>query len=306
MIVGKDSTLVKVITCFFAGGHLLIEDVPGVGKTMLARSLSRSLELDFSRIQFTPDLLPSDVTGVSVFHPNLQNFEFHRGPVFTNILLADELNRASPRTQSSLLECMEEHQVTSDGHTYPMSEPFFVIATQNPIELDGTYPLPEAQLDRFLMRVSIGYPAPEEEMKILKGQINHHPIEDLTKVLEGDELRKIRQEVRNLHVSDEVHRYIIDLVNATRKTRDLRLGVSPRGGLALLRASQARSYIAGLDFTSPDSVKEVAISVLAHRLILDPHREHAGLTAKEVILKILEEIPVPTLPNESEPKQDPV
>lgn len=298
VIVGKDSVIRLALACLFARGHLLIEDVPGIGKTMLARAISRSLAVKFRRIQFTPDLLPSDVTGVSVFHPSRQTFEFHEGPVFTNVLLSDEINRASPRTQSSLLECMEELQVTVDGTTHHLEHPFFVVATQNPVELDGTYPLPEAQLDRFLMRIEVGYPEIDQEMKILDDQRISHPIEDLDPVLGLQDLTKIQNAVRGLHVSEEIRRYIVSLVDATRDNSDIRLGISPRGGLALMRASQALSFLDGHSFVTPDAVKAVAPAVLSHRMILNPHREHTGLNKATVVRAILADVPVPTLPHE--------
>jgi MoxR-like ATPase len=297
VIVGKDPVLRLAITCLFARGHLLIEDVPGVGKTMLARAVARSIQASFRRIQFTPDLLPSDVTGVSVFHPVRQEFEFHPGPVFTHILLADEINRASPRTQSSLLECMQENQVTVDGNTHRLEGVFCVLATQNPIELDGTYSLPEAQLDRFLMRIDIGYPEPNEEMKVLADQMHHHPIEDLDAVMELETLVSLQSDVREIHVGEEIQRYIIDIVDSTRKNPDIQLGISPRGGLALMRSSQAHAFVQGEKFVTPDAVKAVAPAVLSHRLILNPHREHTGLTKQALIEKILDKIPVPTIPH---------
>jgi MoxR-like ATPase len=276
----------------------LIEDVPGVGKTMMARALALSLRASFGRIQFTPDLLPSDVTGVSIFHPARQAFEFHRGPVFTQVLLADEINRASPRTQSSLLECMEERQVTVDGATYRLEEPFFVVATQNPIELDGTYPLPEAQLDRFLMRLEIGYPDAEEEMRILDEQVLRHPIDTIEGVIDAAALVKLQTRARGIHVSAEVRRYIVDIVNRTREHPNVRLGASPRGALALQRAAQALALIQGSAFVIPDDVKRLAPAVLGHRLVLHPQRQHAGASASLVLEEILERIPVPTLPDE--------
>lgn len=296
VVVGKDSALKLAMTCLFARGHLLIEDVPGVGKTLLARALAKSLRADFRRIQFTPDLLPSDVTGVSVFHPQRHEFEFHAGPVFTHILLADEINRASPRTQSSLLECMEESQVTVDGSTHALEEPFVVLATQNPIELDGTFPLPEAQLDRFLMRIEIGYPAPEDEVRVLSGQVIRHPIEDLKPVLDLKQVQEIRSAVRHVEVSPSMQAYIVQILAATRKHSDVRLGISPRGGLALMRASQSHAWIHGLTYVVPDSVKAVANAVLSHRLILHPHREHTGLSKRHVLTRIIESIPVRTVP----------
>jgi MoxR-like ATPase len=296
VILGKESALRLVISCLLGRGHLLIEDVPGVGKTMLARTLARSIDARFRRVQCTPDLLPSDITGVSVFHPTQQAFEFHQGPVFTHILLADEINRASPRTQSSLLECMEESQVTVDGTTHPLEQLFFVVATQNPIELDGTYPLPEAQLDRFLMRIRIGYPDPEEECRVLSDRVLEQPIEHVEPVLDLEQLLDLQAQVRAVHVGAEIQRYIVELVNASRAHPDVRIGISPRGGLSLMRASQAYTFVHGGSFVTPDAVRAMAAPVLAHRLILDPHREHAGVSKADVVGKLIERTTVPTVP----------
>ncbi len=298
VIVGKDTVLQMAMTCLFSRGHLLIEDIPGVGKTMLARALACSVQAEFRRIQFTPDLLPSDVTGVSIFHPAQQRFEFHAGPVFTQILLADEINRASPRTQSSLLECMQENQVTVDGKTYPLQRPFFIMATQNTIELDGTYPLPEAQLDRFLMRIDIGYPDAAEELEILDRQKESHPIDDLQPIMDTGTLIQLQLQARKVSVGGEIQRYIVALVHATRNHSDIRLGISPRGGLALLRAGQAFAFVQGMPFVSPDCIKAVAPSVFHHRLILDPYREHAGLSKMDLVHGILNKVPVPTVPHD--------
>ena len=297
VIVGKDEVIRMIIAALLARGHVLIEDVPGLGKTMLARSLASSLEARFKRIQFTPDLMPTDVTGVSVYQPQNQVFEFIEGPVFTDILLADEINRTSPRTQSSLLEAMEERQVTIDGKTHPLDGSFFVIATQNPIELEGTYPLPEAQIDRFLMRLELGYPTPEEEVRILETQVREHPVERLRPVMKIEKLREMQERVREVRVSKEIQTYIVHLTTNTRKHPELRLGVSPRGSLSLMHAAQAHAFLHGLDFVSPDSVKAVAPHVLAHRLILDAHRESVGLSRRAIVDRILEKTPVPTLPH---------
>jgi MoxR-like ATPase len=297
VIFGKDEVLRLALTGLLARGHLLIEDAPGLGKTMLARALAQSLHASFHRIQFTPDLLPADVTGVSIYHPERLAFEFHAGPVFAEVLLADEINRTSPRTQSSLLEAMEERQVTVDGKTHALPELFFVIATQNPIEVDGTYPLPEAQLDRFLMRIEIGYPSAAEEARILEAQVASHPIETLEPVLDVASLLDLQRRVREVLVSREVRDYIVGLTERSRRHPDVRLGVSPRGSLALMRAAQAHAFLHGLAFVPPDSVKAVAPFVLVHRLVVDPHREYTGLSRREIVDRLLEETPVPTLPH---------
>lgn len=298
IILGKDEVIKLALVTCIARGHLLIDDAPGLGKTMLARALAQSLRAQFKRIQFTPDLLPSDVTGVTVFDPSHQRFEFFPGPIFTNILLADEINRTSPRTQSSLLECMEEHQVSVDGKTHVLPEPFFVVATQNPIEMEGTYPLPEAQLDRFLLRIELGYPRAEEEVRILEERIQDQPIERLQSVLEARDLLSLQRDARQVRVGREILEYIVAILNATRKRSETRLGASPRGGLALMHAAQAHAFLCGLSFVTPDSVKTVAPHVLPHRILLDPHREHAGLSKRKLVEEILCEIPVPMIPHD--------
>jgi MoxR-like ATPase len=293
VIIGKHDQILLAIATLLCRGHLLIEDAPGLGKTMLARSLVRSLDLRFSRVQCTPDLLPSDITGVSLYNQKTTEFEFRRGPVFTNVLLADEVNRATPRTQSSLLECMAESQVTVDGQTYPMAEVFMVIATQNPVEYQGTYPLPEAQLDRFFMRLSLGYPKLEEEMNIMQMQADHHPIEDLQAVLGETELHALQARVKTVHLDDSVRRYIAQLVQATRDHADVALGASPRGSLALMKAAQAMAMMAGKDFVEPQTVKKVAVPVLAHRLIPKSRVQVAGRDGEAIMRAILNEVPVP-------------
>jgi len=293
VIVGKRATVERVVVALIAGGHALIEDVPGVGKTMLARSLAMSIGGRFQRIQFTPDLLPTDVTGVSIYDQKSQQFEFQKGPVFANILLADEINRASPRTQSALLEAMEEQQVTQDGVTYALPDPFMVIATENPIEYEGVYPLPESQLDRFLLRLEIGYPAREEEKTVVQRQLVAHPVEQLQSVASDEDILSVRQVVRQCHVSEDVYDYAMDIVEATREAQTLRLGASPRGTLALIRCAQALATVRSRDFVSPDEVKELAPAILAHRVIVRPEARMSGQSAVDLITRILETTEVP-------------
>lgn len=297
VIVGKDDVVRMLVTALLARGHVLVEDAPGLGKTMLARALAQSLDSSFKRIQFTPDLLPTDVTGVSIYHPSHERFEFIEGPVFSQVLLADELNRTSPRTQSSLLEAMEERQVTVEGRTMPLPDLFFVMATQNPIELEGTFPLPEAQIDRFLMRLELGYPKPEEESEILAAQVRSHPVNDLGSVIEAERIVELQKRARETHVSQEIRDYIVALVGATRDHGDLRLGISPRGSLALMHSAQAYAFLNGESYVSPDTVKAVAEAVLCHRLLLDPQREYTGVSRQEVIHRVVERTTVPTLPH---------
>ena len=268
VIVGKDQVLTLLFTALVAGGHVLLEDVPGTGKTKLAKALAKSFDLEFSRIQFTPDLLPTDVTGLNVYDPKSGEFVLRTGPVFTNILLADEINRATPRTQAGLLEVMEERQVTIDGKTYLPGNPFFVIATQNPVETAGTFPLPEAQLDRFMMKLSVGFPNHEEEMKILVKYMDTDPLESLTSVVTAEELDAVRKEAAAVHVSNAILDYIVRLTTATRQSNDVLMGVSPRGTLALMHAAKAHACLMGRDYCIPDDVKTVASAVLTHRIIL--------------------------------------
>jgi MoxR-like ATPase len=272
---------------------VIVEDFPGVGKTMLAKSLARSLSLEFSRIQFTPDLLPSDVTGVNVFNQRANEFEFRPGPVFANVLLVDEINRASPKTQAALLEAMQETQVTIDGETYALERPFIVVATQNPIEYEGTYPLPEAQLDRFAMRLALGYPSLAEEARMLNEQTTAPPLESLTPVATGAEVNAAIAQARALFVEESLNRYVVALLRHTRASSRLALGASPRSGIALLRVAKARALADGRDYVLPDDVKAVAAPVLAHRLILAPEARSAGLTAEEVVGEAVESTPVP-------------
>jgi MoxR-like ATPase len=293
VIVGKRQTLELVVIGLLCQGHLLIDDVPGVGKTVLARSLARSLGCAFSRIQFTPDMLPSDVTGVSIFNQVTRQFEFRPGPIMAQVVLADEINRATPKTQSALLEAMEERQVTVDGVTYPLPEPFIVLGTQNPIEYEGTFPLPEAQLDRFLMRIRIGYPGIQDEIRILESQQLRHPLMDLQPVVGTEEVREAQEAVKTIYVSAPVKRYIVELVRATRDHSDVYLGASPRGSLGLFRAGQARAAIKGRDYVLPDDIKFLAEYVLAHRMVIQPAARLKNLTAEQIVREILSSLPVP-------------
>lgn len=292
VIKGKDEKIKLILAEMYAGGHVLLEDVPGVGKTVLARSIAVSLGLDFKRVQFTPDLLPTDLTGLSIYDRKSENFIFKEGPLFTNILLADEINRATPRTQSALLEAMAERQVTVDGITRKLSNNFFVIATQNPIEYEGTFPLPEAQLDRFMARVSLGYPDKESEMEVLKSQIFIHPIERLEPVGSAEEFTKEKENVRHVKVSDEVKEYIVNIVEATRNHQSLKYGASPRGSLALMHMSMAWAYINGRDFVLPDDVKKVAPYVLVHRVIQSTESKILRESKEEIIEDIINKVPV--------------
>ncbi len=293
VIVGKRNVIELATVTLLSKGHLLLEDVPGLGKTMLARSIAKSLALRYKRIQFTPDLLPSDVTGVSIYNQKTGEFEFMPGPVFTHILLADEINRTTPRTQSSLLEAMEERQVTVDGKTYRLPDIFMVIATQNPIELAGTFPLPEAQLDRFFMRISMGYPSPEQEVAIMEMQAKTHPITALDKVISQDEIKGMQDAIVTVHIDPTIKHYIAALVGATREHAHLQLGASPRGSLALMRAAQALAYLRGLSFVEPHLVKEVAAPVLCHRLIVKPQSRLQGHSAEKLVEEILNTVPAP-------------
>jgi MoxR-like ATPase len=286
-------TLRLCVLGLVAEGHVIIEDFPGVGKTMLAKSLARSLDVSFSRIQFTPDLLPSDVTGVNVFNQRTNEFEFRPGPVFANVLLVDEINRASPKTQSALLEAMQESQVTIDGATYGLERPFIVLATQNPIEYEGTYPLPEAQLDRFAMRLSLGYPPLAEEAKMLNEQTTEPPLESLRPVAQIDEIVGAIDDARGLFVEESLNRYVVALLRHTRASSRLALGASPRAGIALLRVAKARALAEGRSYVLPDDIKAIAAPVLAHRLILAPEARSAGLTADEIVGEAVEQTPVP-------------
>lgn len=293
VIRGKHRVVEAVVTALLARGHVLLEDVPGVGKTMLARALARSVDADFARIQCTPDLLPSDVTGVSVYRQEDNRFEFHRGPVFTNVLLVDEINRATPRTQSALLEAMAERQVTAEGTTYHLDEPFFLMATQNPIELAGTFPLPEAQLDRFLMKLELGYPGEEAEVEILTEHRERHPIHDLAPVVSCSQVVAAQVEARKTFVHPAIVRYVQRIVAETRAHELVAHGASPRGGLALMHASQAHVVLRGETFVTPDAVKRLAADVLGHRLVLRPKARAEGVDGREIVRRCLETVAVP-------------
>jgi len=293
VIVGKRETVELSVISLFSQGHLLIEDVPGVGKTMLARSLACSIGSTFGRIQFTPDMLPSDVTGVSIYSQATQKFEFRPGPIMADIVLADEINRATPKTQSALLEAMQERQVTVDGITHPLPRLFMVLATQNPIEYEGTFRLPEAQLDRFLMRIKLDYPSFDDEINVLRQQLLRHPIEELGPVVTADEVLQAQDDIRHVHVENSIYRYIVELVRKTRQHDDTYLGASPRGSLGLLRASQARAVLQGRDFVIPDDVKALASAVLGHRIILAPGAHLRDMDESKVMNELLDKVIVP-------------
>jgi len=293
VIVGKDDEVRLTMLAMLCEGHLLIEDVPGVGKTMLARALALSVGCTFRRIQFTPDMLPTDVTGVSIYNQKTQEFEFRPGPIFAQIVLTDEINRATPKTQSALLEAMEERQVTVDGVTHQVPQPFLVLATQNPIEYEGTFPLPEAQVDRFMMRIHLGYPSKQNEVDVLNRQMEHHPIADLQQVVSASELVQAQRAVRSVYVDDLVKSYIVDLVNTTRDHPDIYLGASPRGSLALFNTTRAWAAMNGRDYVLPDDVKYLAEPTLAHRLIVSPSARIKNVTARQVIDDALRHTSVP-------------
>ena len=293
VIVGKEKTIERVLAVLISGGHVLINDVPGVGKTMLARSLAISLGLEFNRLQCTPDLLPGDVTGISILNLKTNEFNFRKGPIFTQILLVDEINRTTPRTQSALLEAMAERQVTVDGRTFHMEKPFFVIATQNPVEFEGTFPLPEAQLDRFSISLTMGYPDEKSERKLLKGISTEHPITSLKPVSGQVELDSVLKQVKEVVIEDSVLEYIISIVNETRNHRDIQLGVSPRGSIALMETARALAGIRGRRFVIPDDVKETASDILSHRIIIKPEARLMRRTNRDVINEIVESLPIP-------------
>jgi MoxR-like ATPase len=292
VILGKEEALDHVLVALLSGNHLLLEDVPGVGKTTLAKALARSFDGHFRRVQFTPDLLPTDILGSAVYNPRDGSFSFQEGPVFTHVLLADEINRASPRTQSALLEAMSEGQVSADGVTRPLPSPFLVVATQNPVEYHGTYPLPEAQLDRFGLRLSLGYPGAEEEVDVVFSQAERHPVDALEPVLGAEEVLALQSRVRRVRVERRLGRYVVSLAEATRRHPSIQLGCSPRGTLMLVRAAQARSFVEGRDFVTPEDVKAEAVPVLAHRLGLETKARYAGVSKEATVREILASVPI--------------
>ena len=290
---GQSAAIRKILAGFASGGHVLLEDYPGTGKTTLAKTLALSIDAEFKRIQFTPDLLPSDILGVSIFDQKEQLFRLHQGPIFTNILLADEINRASPRTQSALLEAMAEGQVSIDGKLRRLENLFFVIATQNPVESRGTYPLPEAQMDRFALQFSLGYVSPNEEVAVLTDQKERHPIEDISACATVVDVLALKDQVKEVRISEELKRYIVDIVGGTRSTPGVQLGASPRASLALMNASKALALFDGQEFVAPEQVQEIAVPVIAHRMVMDPQARFSGRTAEGVVEETLEKIPVP-------------
>ncbi|HET7685433.1 MAG TPA: MoxR family ATPase [Chloroflexota bacterium] len=292
VIVGKHAEVRLAMVALLCEGHILIEDVPGVGKTMLAKAISKSIGCTFRRIQFTPDLLPSDVTGLSIFNQKTQEFEFRPGPIMAQVVLADEINRATPKTQSALLECMEERQATIDGTTYPMPSPFLVMATQNPIEYEGTFALPEAQLDRFMLRLRMGYPKPMEEIVILDEQKRRHPIEELRQVIDAEELRQMQSATKEIYVDQAIAEYIVRLVTATREHGDVYLGASPRGSINLYRAVQATAALEGRDYAIPDDVKALAVPILAHRLIVKSQASLREVDPDAIVREVLAQVPI--------------
>ena len=293
VIQGQSEAIRKLLAAFFSDGHILLEDVPGTGKTTLAKALAKSIDVEFQRIQFTPDLLPTDILGVSIFNQRDQDFEFHQGPIFSNILLADEINRASPRTQSALLEAMGERQVSIERNQYQLDELFFVIATQNPVEYHGTYPLPEAQMDRFAMRFGLGYVDEQEEIAILESQNVQHPIETLEACISKTDVVEFKQQVNKVNISDEVKHYMVSIVRATRESEGIINGASPRASLSLMKSAQALALFDGLDYVTPDHVQEIAVPVISHRIMMNSQSRFSGNSNEQIIENILSDIPVP-------------